>query len=151
MALTTIGHAALPTGSVLQVVQLTKTDTNFAPTANQDNDVTGLTALQITPKFSSSKVLVSLISPCLATNCSDINFKIYRDSTLIWQNNHHSTGLESNDYIPFTLVAEYLDSPSSTSQLTYKLTVNHDLNDLYINYTNELASISTFTAKEIRG
>ena len=150
MALTTIGHAALPTGSILQVVQLTKT-ASFAPTANQDNDVTGLTALQITPKFSDSKILISIYSPCLATNCSDINFKIFRDSTEIWRANHHSTGLDTNDYIPFTLAAEYLDSPSSTSQLTYKLTVNHDANELYINYTNEVNSISTFTAKEIRG
>ena len=150
MALTTIGHAALPTGSILQVVQLTKT-ASFVATANQDNDVTGLTNLQITPKFSNSKVLVSLNVVCLVANPSDCNFKILRGSTEIWLGNYYSSGLDNNDYIPFTVAAEYLDSPNSTSQLTYKLTVNHDANDLYVNYTNEINSIATFTAKELRG
>ena len=44
-------------GGIIQVVSATKTDT-FSATANQTVDITGL-SVTITPKFSSSKILIN--------------------------------------------------------------------------------------------
>ena len=51
-----IVSSALPTGSILQVVSTTKTDT-FTSTSTSMVDITGLSAT-ITPSSTSSKILV---------------------------------------------------------------------------------------------
>ena len=62
MAISRIGDAGLPAGSVLQVVQDVKLDT-FTTSSTSFTDVTGL-SVDITPSSTSSKVLV-LVHCCL--------------------------------------------------------------------------------------
>ena len=58
MAISRIGDAGLPAGSVLQVVQTVKTDT-FATTSTSFVDITGV-SVAITPSSTSSKILIQV-------------------------------------------------------------------------------------------
>ena len=116
-------------GKILQVVQTAKTDV-FTTTSSTFTNVTGLT-VNITPSSTSSKVLV--IGSVLVTSNSNDMYKtrIARDGTGIFVGDAVSgttSGLiqyysynayQLQDYSTLPSPVMYLDSPSSTSQLTY--------------------------------
>ena len=108
----------MPSGAVLQVVQGTYS-TRVTSSTNTLVD-TGLSA-SITPSSTSNKVLCIVTQAgCIKTGNTDIHLKLYRDATGIhnpsrWEFYTAST-LEQRGLISFS----YLDSPSSTSALTYK-------------------------------
>ena len=121
-------------GSVIQVVQGTY-GTSASTTSTTSVD-TGVSAT-ITPKFSTSKILVivsmSAQSYVTSGNARDTggSFTVVRNSTTIWG----STGTV-NFYIDGSNVAtlsfnilntwgiNYLDSPATTSAITYKVQYN---------------------------
>ena len=124
-----LAYSGMPTGSVLQVVQAVKgDDTNFESTSF--TDVTGVT-VNITPKFSSSKVLVQVsITGELADNDHVTHFRLMRDSTAIGvgdtagSRTRGSFSIDSYGHGSIAHVSahfHYLDSPSTTSETTYKL------------------------------
>ena len=81
MALTKIGDAGMPSGSVLQVLSTVKTDT-FSSTSTSLTDITGL-SVAITPSSTSNKILV--IVNCAVTGAdAGIGFSIVRGSTEIY-------------------------------------------------------------------
>ena len=124
----TVGYAQLPVGSVLQVVygsygtSGTNTTTTYADS--------GLTAT-ITPKFATSNILVQIsqalylydITSSIAAGCG---FQIVRNGTAVYTPSGKDN-YSFNDYgntvrldMGATLSYQYLDSPASTSALTYK-------------------------------
>jgi hypothetical protein len=124
-----IPKAALPTGSVLQVVNTTKTDV-FTTTSTSFVDVTGFSAT-ITPTSASSKILV-MISFCFSSN-SGAGYpqtRILRDSTAVYVGDAAGSRTralndtygysQDNGYIT-PASAQFLDSPATTSAITYKL------------------------------
>jgi len=123
-----IPSAALPTGSVLQVVSVEKTSI-FTTTSTSYVDVTGLSA-SITPTSSSSKILVMLNLTC-GNSSSDAFFNLVKDSTNIAQGTGGSTSNQTfmiNGSSPTgngMIVANinYLDSPATTASTTYKVQV----------------------------
>jgi hypothetical protein len=133
MPLTKLNSASvierLPVGSVLQTLQTVKTDT-FITSATSITDVTGLSVV-ITPKFSTSKILVRGFINLGASTASFISMLLSRDSTQIFQgdaasNRPRATAMsyqEDNQGVIDTYAPEFLDSPSSTSALTYKVQV----------------------------
>ena len=112
------------TGNVLQVVQGTdNTPANITSSSYQD---TGLTA-SITPSATSSKVLVIVSHSAFAYAPGAIPFayiQLLRDSTVISED--FPLGIkaalhgDSNGYIGSSQNISILDSPRSTSSLTYK-------------------------------
>ena len=128
--ISTASLAAAATGKVLQVVQTFKSDV-FSSTANGFFDITGL-SVAITPSSSSNKVLV--ISD-LAIGSSDLNafnhgFKVLRDATNVGISTAGSTNFSGgvNMYLSggqypwlFGNMKMFLDSPSTTSAITYKI------------------------------
>ena len=169
MALTKITGGGMPAGSVLQVKQAYKTDV-FSTTANSDTDITGL-SVSITPSSTSSKILVTSNISGFSHNGLGGGFCIQRDSTKIGLatagdqrvRTSFSGGLYTGDasgtgQMHFNAVACYLDSPSSTSALTYKvvaqlngntLKVNQEETDSNNNDTNR--GVSHITVMEIAG
>ena len=124
---TTIASGA---GKILQVVQTVKTDTTSISSATYA-DLSGLTAT-ITPSSTSNKILVSFVLQYGGSNNSYVAFKAYRGSTLLPvgttgtgnMTNASFGGFQEQGNSQFgiqTAVWQYLDSPSSTSALTYKL------------------------------
>jgi hypothetical protein len=107
-------------GKVLQVIQGTySTQVNSSSTSYAD---TGLTA-SITPSASTSKVLVMVshaqVNKSAGNAGSAVSIKLLRGATDIYSAfaaGYTNTTLSQNHNVAFS----YLDSPSSTSALTYK-------------------------------
>ena len=119
-----IPKAALPTGSVLQVVSANYS-TQVGPVTTTYTD-TGISA-SITPTSSSSKVLV-LVSQQISAVGGGLDsggqLRIVRDSSQIFGT--ALTGLyiynpTSGSEIKLYLSFNYLDSPATTSSTTYKM------------------------------
>jgi|9_EtaG_2_1085328.scaffolds.fasta_scaffold39624_2 hypothetical protein len=117
-------------GKILQVVQTVKTDTASITNATYA-DISGLTAT-ITPSSTSNKILVTFVLQYGGHNNSYVAFKAYRGSTLLPVGTSGTGNMTNASFGGFqeqgnsqfgvqTAVWQYLDSPSSTSALTYKL------------------------------
>jgi hypothetical protein len=122
-------------GKIGQVVSTTKTDTfsQSVSSAGDSNIVTGLT-VDITPSATSSKILI-FVNVSIGVNGSHgIGFKLFRDSTQIdladsssnrRQNSKGMVGNYGGVSYNVNLSTNHLDSPSSTSQITYGIKTNH--------------------------
>ena len=154
-------------GGILQVVSTTKSDP-FTTTNTSYTDVTGLSA-SITPRSTSSKILViASWNLSTATNTSINAVQLVRDSTPIgggdvvgsrssgiglqYVNNAAASGYQSFGS------QNYLDSPATTSTVTYKLQIKTSGGTLYINRTGldsdlsaHVRSASTITLMEVAG
>ena len=112
-----ITDANLPAGSVLQVVSA-KYSTMVSTTSTSFVD-TSLSAT-ITPSSTSSKILVILnqtITPATSASNTFGRVRLLRGSTEIWGDDRVG-GVDQYDHS--TPSCTVLDSPSSTSALTYK-------------------------------
>ena len=155
--------AAIATGKVLQVVSATKTDTFNSNSTGSFIDITGL-SLSITPSSTSSKIFLSFTINGGASANNYAHLRLVRDSTAIGIGDAASSRIQGTSNFRKTATAsqdtytnEVLDSPSSTSALTYKLQVyNNTSGYIYINSSsndsnsaNQTRAISTLTAMEI--
>jgi len=123
-------------GKILQVVQTFKTDA-FSRSSTSFGDITGMN-VSITPASSSNKILITCHLSVGTNGNGYVGFRLLRDSTNIG----HSTALDSQNSANTrdsafafgdesgqatnklnTVSYSFLDTPSSTSSLTYKLTV----------------------------
>ena len=145
-------------GGVIQVV-FSSLATGSTVTVNSSSFVDVMSA-SITPTRSDSKILVQVTSSP-KTNGSSSNFQfgaqIQRDSTTIMYDNEYLQ--MNNGYAPNSMNGAYtvLDSPASTSAITYKFRVKEtvDGRELYFenstdntgNYYNK----HTMTLMEISG
>jgi len=143
-------------GKVLQVVSTVKTAAQDT-TSTTPVDVTDL-SVNITPSSTSNKVLVLVNINNIGNSTSQSTFfRILRGATVFTSNAFGSGGgggTVSNSQKIGSASITYLDSPSSTSALTYKVTMEVDggtgtINRWQIN--NDVASVSTLTLMEIAG
>jgi hypothetical protein len=163
----TIAAAALPAGSVLQVVSATKTDTSSF-TSSTFADIGSLT-VTITPRNTSSKFLViasvgqSWVSTVTKSAC-----RLMRDATPIAIGDSSGAKLSctgavyvaAENYAPFVTSISYLDSPATASAVTYKCQASSADNTgtVYVNRANSDAdtfstprTASSITVFEIAG
>jgi hypothetical protein len=114
-------------GTVLQVVQAVKTDT-FTTSSTSFTDITGI-SVSITPSSASSKILVIPTINSSATSSGwNMFFRMMRNSTPIFiGDTAGSRTLSSfqhylaNNQDIRCLTASFLDSPNTTSSVTYKV------------------------------
>jgi len=139
-------------GNVLQVVQTTST-TIFSSSSTSFVTPTGLSAT-ITPKFSTSKVLVIARISCSGSKAGSLTLysQLIRNSTALDGSFPATSG--TPDYA-FTLerFVNYLDSPSTTSSTTYSIQFRGDGAAWYVNAngTGGNNSLTTITLMEIAG
>jgi hypothetical protein len=149
-------------GKVGQVVQTVKGNVS-STTSGSYNQISGLTA-SITPSSSSSKVLVKIAMQIGQSNTSTATFKAYRGSTIIGigdadgSRQRVSTRVSpDNQHWMFPVYYEYLDSPSTSSAVTYSMYWSSG-DFTYINRTHsngndtsrdQAKPISTITLMEI--
>ena len=110
--------AAIATGKVLQVVTgVTYTSTSSTSATYAD---TSLTA-SITPSATSSKILI-MVNQFMRKdqNNTYIGYKLFRDSTELNYIGDLIAYTQNSDSDANGIGTTYLDSPSSTSALTYK-------------------------------
>ena len=150
-----IPSGGLPSGSsggVIQVRQVTKTD-QFATSSTSYTDVTGLSA-SITPRSSSNKILVRVCVMIGTGNTANDNFiRVLRGSTNILTTDfcvRNDEGTSNNT--EYTI--EVLDSPSTTSEITYKLQGKAETNEIFVNRRGSptvTMGQSTITLIEVSG
>ena len=145
-------------GRILQVVQTAKTDTFSTTTTGSYVDITGL-SVSITPTSSSNKILVFFNTNVSASDVCSV--QLLRGSTPIFNGDSgggsrfqatvDGVAVVNGDKVA-PVSAMYLDSPSTTSSITYKIqvrnlsgtvTVNKPLNDSDASYTARTASSIT--------
>ena len=150
-------------GKVLQVVQTTKTDT-FSTSSATFTDLTGM-AVNITPVNSSNKVLVFVNTNASTSSTYNTMFNLVRGSTDIFkgdvgggsQSRATSQARHTDSNGSLNVVFHFLDSPSTTSQVTYKVQIMAQSGGTsYVNRTSSdsnsqgIARItSTITAIEV--
>ena len=156
-------------GKILQVLSTTKTDT-FSTTSGSKVDVTGL-SLAITPSSSSSKILITGRLNIGLVRTAPYLYPIFilRGSTEIGihdaasnRTRAHTGGqwpcASSDPTVDYSI--EFLDSPSTTSETTYKVQIfSESGGTAYVNRGNEADGdsaitgrfASTFTLMEIAG
>ena len=135
--------AATPTnGTVLQVVNGTTTTQTASSSSTY---VTSSLTATITPKSSSSKILV-LVSISLYNDTSggEIGLRLVRDSTTVLTNGQAQTGPSVVAYVPFM----HLDSPSTTSSTVYTMHFAR-ANGTGTVYTQVNSATSSITVMEI--
>ena len=121
-----VTSAKLSSGKVLQVVSTTKTD-QFTSTTNTFVDITGL-SLAITPSSSSSKIFI--ISNVYVSHSDASLLALLRDTTAIGSGTV-GTSTKRGFAMPrfsatnqgSTFSINFLDSPSSTSEIDYKIQI----------------------------
>lgn len=156
------GHTLYSPGAVIQVVHVTNSVQRSSGSDSITNDswqFTGTTAT-ITPKFATSKILITFHQTFFwQTNGGGNNgcgIRIYRDTTAITTTNgfaglYIDTGDASNNRVHSAQDGTHLDSPNTTSAVTYNLYGyfwTSDWTDLRYQYNNG-ESPSTITLMEI--
>jgi hypothetical protein len=146
-----IPRAALPTGSVLQVVQGSfSTETTSSSSTFAD---TGLSA-SITPTSSSSKILVFVSIGGIGKGAANtsIGLKLFRNSTDLglFTSLAGYTNTTTTNYST-TANVNYLDSPATTSSTTYKIQFNsqNNVSNVIINNGGYGTTTSYITLMEI--
>ena len=155
----------LSTGAVVQAVSTAKTNTWSSSTHNTYVDITGFN-VSITPTSTSNKVLITVhisLSPF-----SLASYRLVRGSTVIGLGDSLGGNRVQATIGPTSFTRDgnrvnsasimFLDTPSTTSAITYKILAYIYNGTQYINrtYSNTNASytsssISTITAMEIVG
>jgi len=163
----TIGNGVYIPGHVVQVVQVTKTDTQILTSNTVEKEISGLAA-NITPLSTSSKIL---ITANVSYSCTATTYKLYfkRNGALVSASLGDARGSRQNATIPLGFTGDgnqgqvgtfnFLDSPASTSQVSYTFFVNNDNSrSIFINraendQNNNVGGnyISTITLTEIAG
>ena len=154
-------------GKVLQVVSTTKTD-QFTTTSTSAVDITGH-SVSITPSSSSNKILVSFnCSAAMEDNGWRGGVILVRDSTKIFVGDAGGNRTQVSRYIQqisnsqelFSLSGQHLDTPSTTSAITYKMqaisldsgrqfALNFGRDDATNNVSTRARTASSITVMEI--
>ena len=115
-------------GKVLQVLQAIKTDT-FTTTGGTFTDVPSL-SIAITPSSASSKIMITVHTTLSNTTSTAMSMiRLMRDSTPICigdaagTNRPQATGMTTSQNTggAESVGMRYLDSPATTSEITYKV------------------------------
>ena len=142
----TVPYEKMPPGSIIQVRQ-----SSFSTHSTFNNSsfsaISGFT-LDISPRFSSSQILITLNLLLEIRSASIVPIELTRGGSSIFTN---EGGLRANEsanggYTTFS----YLDSPESTSKLTYGVQTRTSNGDYaFNNYIGSGPAYSFITAMEV--
>jgi hypothetical protein len=145
-------------GRILQTVSTTKTDT-FSTSSTSFTALTGLSA-SITPKSASSKILVVCNINVASPTNQTAYFGLLRGATAIGRSTT-ATSQNATFFIAdiagsamFNYASTVLDSPATTSSVTYSVEVKMTGGTSYINRRsndNGFGGISSITLLEVAG
>jgi hypothetical protein len=164
------GSVSLPAGTVLQVVQTAKTDA-FSMGTSDWTTITGFSAA-ITPSSTANKVLIRASIGCDASTGNAYIYRLLRNGSVPSGSVGNASGSRdqsiarkqrtadgNHSYAP--AVMEFLDSPSSTSSVTYSIQVKAESNGTYyFNRTQNdtdtsnafgARAMSSYTLMEVKG
>ena len=131
-------------GKILQVQSTVKTDT-FSTTSGSVTDITGL-SVAITPASTSNKIYVVVTGTMYWNTANKRGYAtIYRDSSNLAGADGMMQIFDPDNAILGTMGMSILDSPSSTSELTYQVYIKAQSGGtVYINEYQTKGSITAF-------
>ena len=100
----------------------------------------------ITPKFSTSLIVLRHFSGGLVQNSGNAYLRVQRNGSTVLENDRFSYCDVSGGWTPFNWSFQYVDTPSSTSALTYTIQVKKDSGYIRV---NDYASGSTPSNKYV--
>ena len=129
-----IPKGTLPAGSVLQVVQAVVT----TPTATSSSTPVSRVSLSITPSSATSKVLLTFTQNDISVptnNTGMAQSQFYKNGSFLYkisaETGRHNA---STGTIWVSVAGTYLDSPATTSAITYAVYVANSANSASINW-----------------
>jgi hypothetical protein len=135
-------------GKVAQVV-VAQTNTSFSTSSGTYVDVTGLSAT-ITPSATSSTILVMFTANVSANSSNMIlSCQLNRNGTAIpgggtYVSLTNSMFTLANSFQINAMSINYLDSPASTSALTYKIQTFHNGGTVYFFQRSDTSTVSSY-------
>jgi hypothetical protein len=145
------GISSPQTGSVIQVVQGTYAS---QVTTNSVSYVTTNLTATITPKFSTSKIIVMTSANIRITNGSWFGLRVYRNGSSEYQpasgiNYNNTTG--AGAVFSWPCAFNYVSNPASTSAQTYTLYMNNAVGGANLTTFNPDVSDQYIILMEIAG
>tara|TARA_A100001391_G_C4895208_1_gene232079 strand:+ start:32 stop:574 length:543 start_codon:yes stop_codon:yes gene_type:complete len=154
--------SGVPTGGGGGVVQTImgeqRSNVSFSIASGATSSSAALSA-QITPTSNTSKVKISGNITCGLSNPSNsVYIKIYKDGSSLSassssesagsrQTGVHASNIVDHSWQMASIPFSFLDSPSTTSQITYQIYVSHSSGgsqNVYINYTSDDSNNSAY-------
>jgi hypothetical protein len=135
-----VADANAPSGSVIQIVQSVLT----SAVAGNSQSYTSILTASITPSSSSNKVFILLNAAMGAGTSGNVQCQITRNGTHIYLGDASSsraqvTGMAFDNFQSVSVVPmsiSYLDSPATTSAVTYDFRLREPANSSYRFYVN---------------
>jgi len=141
------GHTLYAPGHVIQTINVTYGVDTVTTSTSPVN--TGLTAT-ITPKSTSSKILVTITQNGVLKEGGQggmVNITAYRDTTALYQFGRLGYNNQALNNYPGSAAATILDSPATTSAVTYKtMFYGVDSSSIRVNFGG---AVSMITLQEI--
>jgi len=162
---------SIASGTILQAVSVTSTAASSASSSATFADVSGL-SLNITPSTTGSKIMLiaSVVASVQNTNADGLVLRFTGGNSTNYiadtagSRTSGAVGMKSEStnfhfyFVPFPFPMQYLDSPATTSQITYKVQAAYTggSGTLYFNQAGQdgdnnthVRTASTLTAMEI--
>jgi len=151
---TALEFATISTGATAgQVIQVVSATDSTARTTTSTSFVTGSNTLSvsITPSSASNKILI-LAHSSIYGRSSDSHFTIFRDSTDLGAGSNKGFKVANDADVGARdgLGINYLDSPSTTSSITYQVYFR-SVSGSQTTYLNEGNAKGSITCMEIKG
>jgi len=155
-------------GNTLQVVQAVKTDTFSQSSLAANTNTAIVLSHSITPSSSSNKIKVTINMTVGCSSDNGIFAKLFRDSTQICLADAAGSRQRISSHAPTrnadnlgNISIVFLDSPNSTSSVTYGVKISHgsgSAKNVYVNRTDSDQDqtqigrgVSTITLEEVAG
>ena len=140
-------------GGIIQVKQLQLTNADvggffLSTTSSSFTQTNSAFSLSITPKFNTSKIYISLITFKYLASADYAYTTIYRDSTNLGGSDRGLNEESGNSHTWNTVVINFLDSPATTSTITYKIYARCNGGTLYLGGDNDV--VNTITLMEVK-
>ena len=148
-----VPYEKMPAGSIIQFKQLQLTNADvggfFLTTTSSSFTQTNTDfSLSISPRFNTSKILITLVTFKYHDSNNYAYTTIYRDSTNLGGSDRGLNEESGNSHTWNTVVINFLDSPATTSTITYKIYGRCNGGTLYLGGDNDV--VNTITLMEVK-
>jgi len=103
----------------------------------------------ITPKFSNSLIVVRHYAGGLVQNSASAMLRLLRNGSTIFENDRHGYNNLPSNWSPINWSFQFVDTPNSTSALTYTIQVRKESGYLRVNDYSANANTYVVTLEEI--
>ena len=147
-----VPYEKMPAGSIIQFKQLQLTNADvggfFLTTTSSSFTQTNTDfSLSISPRFNTSKILITLVTFKYLASADYAYTTIYRDSTNLGGSDRGMSEESGKSHQWSTLSMNFLDSPATTSAITYKIYGRCTGGTLYLGGDNDV--VNTITLMEV--